>query len=252
MSVYTAPLYYEIAFGFVDIPKQIDLFEKFINEYSQQPVKAVLDLGCGPSLQLREMAKRGYTAIGLDKSQEMLTYLQEKAEQDGIKIETINQDLCNFTLDKKVDFAMILMGTITYAKNNHLFLQHLNSVAAALNPGGLYLIENFKLDWASPDFYLVQNWPMEKNGIHVRTTFYIQLKDTLTQMLTETLRLDVNDHGKEKSFETIEDTKLIFPQELLLLLELNGKFEFLGWFERDSTQKLSEACNDNIIVLRRK
>lgn len=252
MSVYANPLYYEIAFGFVEVPEQIDLFEKFIEKYSTQPVQKVLDLGCGPSLQLREMAKRGYKTIGLDESQEMLAYLQKKGNEEGATIETTCQNLCNFTLDCKVDFAMVLMGTITYATTNTVFLQHLDSVASALNPGGLYIIENFKLNWASPDLYYVQNWSMEKKGIRVNTTFYIQIKDALTQMLTETLRMNVYDHGKELQLEKIVDTKLIFPQELLLLLELHGKFEFLGWFERDSTKKLTEAKNDNIIVLRRK
>ena len=66
MDVYTKPLYYEIAFSFVNPQKQADLFEEFIRKYSRIEVERFLDLGCGPALQLRELAKRGYEAVGLD------------------------------------------------------------------------------------------------------------------------------------------------------------------------------------------
>lgn len=65
MAVYDEPLYYEIAFSFVNVNEQVNLFEKFIGKYSKVKVKRVLDIACGPSLQLREMAKRGYEVIGL-------------------------------------------------------------------------------------------------------------------------------------------------------------------------------------------
>ena len=65
-TIYKEPRYYEIAFSFIDTRKQVDLFERFIRKYSRINVKRFLDIGCGPTLQLREIAKRGYEAIGLD------------------------------------------------------------------------------------------------------------------------------------------------------------------------------------------
>jgi len=86
MPVYDEPLYYEIAFSFVDVPRQVDLFEKFIKEYSNIPVRRVLDIGCGPSPQLREFSRRGYEAVGLDSSPQMLAYLKEKAGEEGVRV----------------------------------------------------------------------------------------------------------------------------------------------------------------------
>ena len=53
MPVYDEPLYYEIAFSFMDSAKQADLFEEFIEKHSGIEVKRFLDIGCGPVLQLR-------------------------------------------------------------------------------------------------------------------------------------------------------------------------------------------------------
>lgn len=251
-TAYKEPIYYEIAFSFVDAEKQVDLFEQFIEEYSKIKVKRFLDIGCGPSLQLREIAKRGYEAIGLDLSPQMLEYLEDKGREEGVRIETVKADLADFKLRSKVDFAFIMMGTISYVDSNQKFLKHLDSVADCLRKGGLYLIENFRLDWGKEDFFGPGSWVMERDGIQVKTTYDVQLKDALTQMLTETIRLNVNDHGERLVFEETVDTKMIFPQEFLTLVRLNNKFEFIGWFERNRMEGLTQADMDNITLLRRK
>ncbi|MSS72205.1 MAG: class I SAM-dependent methyltransferase [Candidatus Latescibacteria bacterium] len=252
MGVYKEPLYYEIAFSFIDAKKQVDLFERFIRKYSRIPVRRVLDIGCGPSLQLREIARRGYEAVGLDASPRMLKYLEAKAGEEGVRIETIRADMMDFRLKKKADFACAMMGTISYIRSNGEFLRHLDSVAASLRKGGLYLIEEFRLDWGSKKFFTPSTWTMKRDGIRVKTTYDYQLKDALKQTVVDFFRLDVDDHGRRGVFEDRTTTKLIFPQELVALIEHNGKFEFLGWFERDRMRKLTRANLDNITLLRRR
>lgn len=55
MEVYKHPLYYEIAFSFFDVKKQIDTFEELMKKLSKVKVNRCLDVACGPSLQLREI-----------------------------------------------------------------------------------------------------------------------------------------------------------------------------------------------------
>lgn len=136
MGIYKQPLYYEIAFSFIDPKEQVDNFERLIREFSVMRVNRFLDIACGPSLQLREIARRGYEAVGLDLSPEMLEYLRKKAREEGLKIETLQGDMHNFRLKKKADFAFIMMGSLD-AESNEKFLSHLDSVAASLNEGGL-------------------------------------------------------------------------------------------------------------------
>ena len=131
MEIYAHPLYYEIAFGFIDPKEQVDHFEKIIKRFSRIKVRRCLDIACGPSLQLRELSKRGYETIGLDLYPEMLKYLREKAREEGLKIETVQADMYDFRLRKKVDFAFIMMGSLD-AESNEKFLSHLDSVAASL------------------------------------------------------------------------------------------------------------------------
>jgi SAM-dependent methyltransferase len=256
MSIYASPLYYEIAFSFFDVKKQVDTFATVIDKFSKVKVNRFLDIACGPSLQLREIAKRGYEAIGLDLAPEMLEYLSGKAEEEGLKIRTIRADMSNFKLETEVDFAFIMMGSLEF-QSNEQFLDHLECLACSLKKGGLYFIQNKAVDWTNiPE----QRWNSERNGIAVQTTYKTDWKDVLDQVFTETIVLEVNDHGRKMTFKSKEDLKFIFPQEFKTLIALNGRFEFLGWWEgAESTWLLDEPLekakppsNFNMTLLRRK
>ena len=256
VEIYRHPLYYEIAFSFFDVKKQVDAFELVIKEYSKIKVRRFLDVACGPSLQLREIAKRGYEAVGLDSAPEMLNYLSERVKEEGCRIETVQADMCNFRLGKKADFAFIMMGSLVVESNEKL-LDHLDSVACSLNRGGLYFIQNKAVDWTATG---EQSWEAERDGIKVKTSYNTRWKDILNQIFTEELSLEVDNHGQKTRLESKEDLKFVFPREFKALIELNGRFEFLGWWEgNESTwfldkplEKAKSPSNFNMVLLRRK
>jgi len=257
MEIYRNPAYYDIAFSFFDVKKQADTFGVIIKKFSKIRVRRLLDLACGPSLQLRELAKRGYETVGLDSSPQMLRHLSGKAKQEGLRIETVHADMNNFRLEKKVDFAFIMMGSLVVGSNEE-FIHHLDSVACSLKRGGLYLIQNKIVDWTR---VAEQSWTMEKDGIVVRTTYSFTFwKDLLNQVYTQKGVLEINDHGQTKKLASEEDSKFIFPQEFKALVKLQDKFEFLGWWEgNESTwfldkplEKAKTPSNFNMVLLRRK
>lgn len=251
-EIYKNAEYYEIGFSFVNAKKQVDLFERFIAAYSKRKVKKILDIACGPALQLRELARRGYKSFGLDNSTQMLKYLRKVARREKIEIRTILANMADFTLREKVDFVYNMMDSIIYLKNNDEFLSHLDSVARALSSGGLYLIENLPLTWSDPAFLKPQKWSIKKDGIKIKATYQVAAVDALRQLIRQTISLDINDNGKNIKLVDKDILKLVFPQEFKALVALNGKFEFLGFFERASTRLLKKAKADNIALLRRK
>lgn len=255
MVIYKQPIYYEIAFSFVNPKKQVDNFEKLIKKFSKIKVRRFLDIACGPSLQLRELIRRGYEAIGLDLSSQMLGYLKKKVKEEGLKIKTVRADMTNFKLKKKVDFAFIMMGSLN-VESNEKFLSHLDSVAASLKKGGLYFIQNMILGLTKD---VKQSWTMKRKGKTVKTIFEGKIKNIINQIYTEKITLEVNDNGKRRKFIHMRDLKYISPQEFKTLVKLNGKFEFLGWWKGNCNvwhlnkplEKVKET-GDNMVLLRRK
>ena len=252
MSIYGEPLYYEIAFSFINPSKQVDLFESLIKKYSKTKPSSFLDIGCGPAPQLLELAKRGYRCVGLDLCPNMLKYLTVKAKEENLKIETKKADFTHFKLKKPVDFAMMMMGTIGYIDSTKKLVSHLNSTAKALTPGGLYLIENFRTVRNKEDFFSPQTWMIKRKGILVRVFYSIDIKDVANGLETETILLDVDDHGKKHLFTQKADIKIFSPAEFLEAIKAAGDFEFLGWFDRESMRKTKLPKLGNYALLRRK
>lgn len=248
MAVYDQPLYYEIAFSYQDAKSQADFFEMVAKTYSKVPVKRFLDIACGPSFQLRELARRGYEAVGLDINPRMLAHLRKKSEEEGIKVETVEADMNNFRLKKKCDFAFILSGSL-HVDSNKQFMQHLDYVANALKRGSLYIFENFSLRLNQNPR---QEWTMTRDEIEVKTTWEATTKDELEQTEEEKITFEVNDHGEKKTFTSTFYPKTFAPQELKAIIELNGKFEFIGWFEHLKLEPLKTTKGSNIVIIRKR
>jgi len=247
VGVYEQPHYYEIAFSYQDVRRQIDFFEDLAKKYSNVPVKRFLDICCGPSPQLREIAERGYEAVGLDVSERMLDYLKSKSQQEDLKIETVEGDMNDFELKVKCDFAFLLSGSV-FVDSNMQFLQHLNCVANALKKGGIYLLENFPLG-LQPSRR--EEWKSSKGDIEVKTVYETNVEDELQELYEDRITLEVKDHGEKKTYSSTYHTKNFAPQELQLIIELNGRFGFIGWFKHLKLDPLTKISNDNVVILRK-
>ncbi len=245
MSVYDQPLYYEIAFSYQEVKKQVDFFEEVAKKYSNAPMKRFLDICCGHSPQLRELARRGYEAVGLDVNPRTLEYLRLKAQEENLKVETVEGDMNDFRLEKKCDFVFLLSRSL-YVDSNRQFLQHLDCVANMLISGGLYLLENFPLELLKEHR---EDWTVAQGEIEVRTIFETKVVDELEELYEDKLTLEVKDNGKRSVYSTTAYTKNIAPQELMTLLETNGKFRLVGWFENLDFLPLKTVKGYNMIIL---
>ena len=168
--------------------------------------------------------------------------------------------MTNFRLDKKADFAFIMMGSFTFKSNDDM-LKHLDSVTSSLKSGSLYFIQNlglnWRVDWTKPQG---QTWEAERDGIKVKTTYETTVKSIINQIITEKITLEVDDNGRKSIFTHEEDIKLIFPQEFKLLIGINKKFEFLGWWKGSvdewyldqPLEKADSNLNINMVLLRRR
>lgn len=237
--VYDEPRYYEIAFSYRDIAAEVDTFEVCFQRYAQRPVRSVLELASGNSPHLEELLQRGYAYTGLDRSQAMLEYSARKASALPGEATFVHADMLDFSLDRTFDFAFIMLGSLS-ARNTEQVLSHLRSVAAALNRGGLYL-----LDWCvhfAPFSDRTESWTMEQDGIEVTSQWSERLLDVVQQLVEETLRLEVMDDGAVHHLSETGIRRVIFPQEFLQIVQHTEDLEFIGWWNNwDLERPLDEV-----------
>jgi SAM-dependent methyltransferase len=249
MTPYRRPAYYELAFGFVDPAVQADRIERLVRRHSRIRVRRVLDLCCGPSLQLRELLRRGYRGVGLDRSTTMLTHLRARVPRDGAALETVRADLRDFRLRRPADLATIFMGSIGVLRTDADHLRHLRAMARALRPGGLYLIENLSL--ARPGRRAPsQAWTMVRDGIRVRASYAESPADAGRRAFRSRLRLDVNDRGRRVVLEERGVGRRWSPAGFRALAERDGRFECVAWLSPDWRTPLRAPSGLNLVVLR--
>ncbi len=240
-KLYDHPEYYEIAFSFRDIPAEVDLFVECFKRFSHLPVKSVLELGCGNSPHMEELVKRGYRYTGLDLSKPMLEYAREKALRIGAEVNLIHGDMVDFSLETVVDFAFVMLGSLS-VRNTAQLADHFDCVAGALNKGGLYLLDwcvQSEPPWATADG---TSWEMERNGVKVKTNVSWELINRVEQTFREIITLEVDDHGKSLSLIDRDVKRAIFPQEFLCFISNSEHFEFVGWWNNwDLSQLLEQA-----------
>jgi hypothetical protein len=93
---------------------------------------------------------------------------------------------------------------------------------------------------------------MKRRGITVRTTYRPELIDPLEQSCVEHVILEVDDHGKKTSLESVLGRKTFFPQEFLLLVQFHKRFEFVGWFLDFELRQPRGVSGRPIVILRKR
>jgi SAM-dependent methyltransferase len=250
MEAYQYPQYYAIALVPSDPGREIDFFEVAIDRFSKVKVNRVFELGAGTAPYLEEWHKRGYAYWGLDLSPPMIEFAREKGRLLGIEAKFVLGDMRD--LDRGLgpfDLAYVLLGSL-YVRSNGEFLDHLDRMAAVLAPGGLYLLDSFV--WFRIFHDYKRSWTRRKGGVTVRTRYRAELTDPVAQTYDESLTFTVNDHGKAAVINGRVPAKIFFPQEFLALVELSGRFEFLGWYNDFSLTAELKPDGRHLTILRRR
>jgi SAM-dependent methyltransferase len=100
----------------------------------------ILDLCCGYGRHSIELAKLGYSVVGLDLSDLYLRLGRERAKKEGVNVKFVRQDMREPFPHGKFD-AVISMFTSFGFFEDEDNMQVLKNVAAALKTGGKFLLD---------------------------------------------------------------------------------------------------------------
>ncbi len=244
--IYDHPTYYEVAFSFRDIPKETTFLSNCIDRYSKIEVNRVLEIACGYAPHAGELAKHGYRYLGLDNNRNMLDFAVDKWRQLDPKPEFLNADMTSFQTDQPVEFAYVMLGSL-YVNTPDEMNSHFVSMADALRPGGLYLLD-WCVQFGDPMKYADRNEVThERDGIRIKSRFDIRLIDPPRQMYEEVWTLDIDDHGHRQQLQRTEQNRAIFPDEFLSFVNGRSDFEFVGWW---SDWDFAQPISDNRQIIR--
>lgn len=266
-DAYSYPKYCDIAYNW-DRKPECDFIEESIRRYSGVKVRSILDIACGTGIHLREFARRGYDVMGLDKSKEMVDFVIQKSESEGLKINCAQSSMKEFKLGRQFECVICMLDSFRYLLTDEDILSHLKSVAYVLEPGGLYILDLWMPKGVPPKGvpplggtiteWEDISWTQEENGIRVDAR-YLQHAGTFDEKaktFEDELIFKVKSPGFNSVIRSHVKTRALYYGEFKGLITALGFFDYVGRFynfDFDLKEGYnSKAVRTNIILKRKR
>lgn len=123
----------------------------------------ILDLCCGPGRHSLELARRGFKVTGVDRTKQYLEQASEKAAQEGLNTEFIQEDMRTFCRPDTFNAAINMFTSFSYFDDPEEDCKVVMNVYQSLKPGGVFLLETHGKESLARIFQ-ENNWH-EQNGI---------------------------------------------------------------------------------------
>ncbi|MEO1375091.1 MAG: class I SAM-dependent methyltransferase, partial [Cyanobacteria bacterium J06635_10] len=191
---------------------ECDFIEKEI-EYNKEAT--ILDIGCGTGRHSIELAKRGYSLVGVDLSESMLQGAKQKAAEQNLQIIFEKHDARKLPYLYKFDLVIMLCeGGFSLMETDEMNFQILQNAANALKSKGKLIFTT--LNGLFPLFHSVKEFlngeAKAGNAIYGGDCSF----DLMTFRDSNTIYVS-DDFGKKKELKCNE--RYYVPSEITWLLK---------------------------------
>lgn len=230
-DAYSYPEYCDVAYGWDRTP-ECDFIENCVMKYSGRRGGSVLDIACGTGVHLREFARRGYRAMGLDKSPEMAAFVAGKAKSEGLEIDCMAIDMEDFRTSRTFSFAICMLDSFRYLLTDEAIKAHLRSVSASLESGGIYFIDLWmpssgdNIEWEDLSWSQVSaDTKIDARYIQHGSSF-----DPDSRIFEDELVFKVKGPGFDSTIKSKARTRMLLYDEFCRIAGEEGSFEPEGKF----------------------
>jgi SAM-dependent methyltransferase len=120
-----------------DYAAECDLIEAVFRSNAMSPVKRVLDLGCGTGSHAIRLEERGYTVVGVDRSDDMLALARQRSHA----VQFSQADITSVDVGQTFDAVLMMFAVLGYLTDNSDISAALATARRHLMPGGLLLAD---------------------------------------------------------------------------------------------------------------
>lgn len=117
---------------------EVDFIERALG---LAPGSRVLDLCCGHGRHSLLLAGRGYDVTGVDFSERALGLARRRTRRAGLAVRWMKRDMRRITFREEFDAVINIFTAFGYFESDAANEGVLHRVAAALKPGGIFLID---------------------------------------------------------------------------------------------------------------
>jgi SAM-dependent methyltransferase len=119
----------------------LEVDRRFAEQHFDRPGR-LIDLGCGTGRLLLPFARRGWWALGVDLSAEMLKVAAAKAQAEGVSVQLLQANVVELDglADGKFDHAACLFSTLGMVAGPDCRRRVVEHVHRLLRPGGKFVV----------------------------------------------------------------------------------------------------------------
>lgn len=232
--IYESPRLYDLAFSFRDIPEECDGLLALARAHGVTKPKRVLEIACGPAHHLREFARRGIAAVGIDLNETMLAYATRLAQADDVGIELKRGDMRSFRLSKRADIAMCLFDSFAHCTTDDDGIAALRATGSAVRRGGLCVLElTHPADYFDPGHgRTLGRWTQRHPGVVVDARYDTSARDAVAETYRATLTIEAKytDGRAPRKIVGKQLHRMWLRGSVANIAARSGVFDVVGWY----------------------
>jgi 2-polyprenyl-3-methyl-5-hydroxy-6-metoxy-1,4-benzoquinol methylase len=188
-----------------------------VREIGADKSRRILDIGCGTGRHAIELARRGYTVVGVDLSDSQLARARQNAAEQTVQVDFRQGDARQLPFQAEFDLAIMLCeGAFPLMETDEMNFHILQGAARALRPGGKLVFTT--LNGLFPLFHSVKDFlakaAAEGNAQTTASSFDLMtFRDRNTTVFED-------DDGNRKELACNE--RYYVPSEITWLLKTAG------------------------------
>lgn len=128
-----------------------------------EPGACVLDLGCGPGRHSLGLTRRGFKMTGVDRTRRYLDEACRRAEEEGLDIEFVQEDMRRFVRPEAFDAAINFFTAFGYFEDPENDRQVAENLCRSLKPGGKLIMDLMGKEVLARIFQ-ERHWEILENG----------------------------------------------------------------------------------------
>jgi len=251
---YDAPRYYDIVFD-AGTAREARFLEAAHARFATSRTKRVLEPACGSGRLVAEMARRGWSVTGFDLNPAMLAFAERRMKRARTSVRLMHADMRSFRASGRFDLAHCLVSTFKYLLDERSARAHLDCVARALAPGGIYVL-GFHLSEYANRSRSRERWIERRGRTTVVCNTQVWPADRKLRREGVRARLEVVENGRSLHSETRWVFRTYDEHEVMRLFRAVPALEHVATYdfgyEIDRPREWPDDQLDCVFILRRK
>lgn len=188
-NLYDYPKYYDLVYG-SDWKAEFEFLEDCFEAHTDRVVRRVFEPACGTGRLLAKLAAAEYEVGGLDLNPHAVDFCNARLKRHGYPESTVVGDMADFRLKQKVDAAFNTINSFRHLQTEREAKAHLECVAAALKPGGLYIL-GLHLTPTAVEPMQEESWSARRGNLAVLSRLWVIECDRRRRRETVGMSFDV-------------------------------------------------------------